>query len=81
MVEPACFKVLIPYREPTYAMRSGGPRREPYLTILEVEAASEEEAIERAIVEFRERARQSSVSWVRKIQRDDIRVERLGPCG
>ena len=79
MAESGSYRVLIPYREPTYELRRGGPPAEPYLAELEVRAATPQEAIELAIEGFRQRARSSSVGWVREIEREGIRVERLGP--
>jgi len=67
--------VIIPYREPTYELRRGSPPREPYKARYEVEASTPEDAVELAIRQFKQTARDSSVSWVREIEHGAIRVE------
>ena len=67
--------VIIPYREPTYELRRGGPPATPYRATYEVQAADPDEAVDRAIEEFEAKARASGVGWVRQILRDGIRVE------
>jgi len=72
------YKVLIPYREPTYELRrAGGPRRKPFLSGFRVLATSEQAAIEKAVRQFKDRARSSSVNWVREIDHAGIQVERI----
>ena len=66
--------VVIPYREPTYELRRGGPPEKPYLGRFEIEATSEEEAIDKAIQRFEQTRRESSVGWVREFRLGDIRV-------
>lgn len=73
------YKVLIPYREPSYEMRRPeGPRTNPFVSGFTVSATSEKDAIEEAIRRFKQRATNSSVFWVREIDHDGIRVQRLG---
>jgi hypothetical protein len=79
MSQSGSYVVIIPYREPTYELRRGGPPPEPYRAEYQVDAANPSEAIERAIEEFEATARASSVSWVREIQREGIRVEPSAP--
>jgi len=72
------YEVLIPYGEPTYEIRRPeGPRKRPYLSAFTVGATSEEEAIPEAVKRFKERARNSAVSWVREIDHAGIRVQRV----
>ncbi len=75
MGEKGSYVVVIPYREPTYELRRGEARKAPYQARYQVEAASPEEAIECAVRRFKQTARESSVAWVREIERDGIRVE------
>jgi hypothetical protein len=60
------YHVRIEFREPTYELRAG-PKQEPYLFGYDVEAASESDAEESALLEFRETARLSSVAWIRQV--------------
>ena len=60
------YHVRIEFREPTYELRAG-PKPAPYLFGYDVEAASESEAEQSALVEFRETARLSSVAWIRQV--------------
>jgi hypothetical protein len=60
------YHVRIEFREPTYELRAG-PKAEPYLFGYDVEAASESEAEQSALLEFRETARLSSVAWIRQV--------------
>jgi hypothetical protein len=60
------YHVRIEFREPTYELRAG-PKSEPYLFGYDVEAASESEAEELALQEFRETAQLSSVAWIRRV--------------
>ena len=75
---PACdYRVLIPYREPGFERRLKKPRTSPFFSECRVRARSPEEAVEEAVRRFRDRARASSVFWVREIQVEGIRVERV----
>ena len=76
MVRTDAYVVIIPFREPTYELRRGGPPAEPYSASYEVRAASSREAIDLAIQRFEQKARDSGVTWVREIQREGIEVER-----
>ena len=60
------YHVRIEFRELTYELRAG-PKPEPYLFGYDVEAASESEAKQSALLEFRETARLSSVAWIRQV--------------
>jgi len=62
------YHVRIEFREPTYELRAG-PKPEPYLFGYDVEAASESEAEQLALLEFRETAKLSNVSWIRQVLR------------
>ena len=60
------FKVVVSYREPGYEERTG-PREAPYRWTYAVVAESEEQARRRALSEFREMSRPSSVGWWREV--------------
>jgi hypothetical protein len=60
------FQVRIHYREPTYELYAG-PRRKPYHWTYSIDALSPEQAKVLALAEFREMARNSSVSWTREV--------------
>jgi hypothetical protein len=60
------YKVVVSYREPDYEQRTG-PRATPYRWTYAVRADSEEEARRRALSEFREVSRMSSVGWWREV--------------
>ena len=74
MDERRSYSVIIPYREPTFELRRGAPRETPFTARYEVEASTEDEAVELAIHEFQQTARDSSVGWIREIERAGIRV-------
>lgn len=74
MDERKSYAVIIPYREPGFELRRGAPRKDPFTARYEVEATTEEEAVELAIHEFRETARNSGVAWQREIQHADIHI-------
>lgn len=61
------YKVTIYYREPGYAERNGVVAQ-TYRGSFIVQATDEQGAIRRAVAEFDEIARLSSVSWVRVIE-------------
>ena len=66
------YRVVVSYREPAYEERTG--RREaPYRWTYLVVAASEEEARRRALSEFREVSRLSSVGWWREVVAVEVR--------
>jgi len=60
------YRVRVWYREPTYEARTG-PRAEPFRWTFTVRANGEEEARRRALREFEEVSRQSSVGWSREV--------------
>ena len=64
------YQVQIPYVEP------GGDSDRRYYANIEVDAMSEEEAVERAVQEFTKLTGLSGVQWSRKILRDGIHVRR-----
>ena len=66
MGQSKSYAVIIPYREPTFELRLASPPNAPYTARYEVEASTKEEAVELAIRRFEQRARDSSVGWVRK---------------
>ena len=72
------YRVLIPYREPTYEMRRPeGVRPQPFTSEFEVSAACDEDAVDEAVRRFKARELQSSVAWVREIDHPGIRVQRM----
>ena len=79
MDQPDSYVVTIPYREPSYELRHGGPPKKPYSATYEVQAASPEEAIDVAVQRFEQKALDSGASGQREIQREGIRVERQSP--
>jgi len=72
---PICrtYRVKILFREPTYELYNG-PRAEPYFWTHDVRTTTEEVAVERATAVFLEMAKESSVMWIRKIVRTEVRV-------
>lgn len=70
------YVVTIAYREPGYAQRNGVAER-IYHGSFTVRARDEQGAVRRAVAEFHEIARLSSVGWVRVIDR--VVCERQGP--
>jgi hypothetical protein len=72
------YKVIIPYREPTYETHTGSPSNNPYYsTPFHVAAQNKEEAIKNALELFEKDARLSHVGWRRVPEQDDIIVEQL----
>jgi hypothetical protein len=72
------YKVIIPYREPTYEVRTGSPSNNPYYsTPFHVVAQNKEEAIKNALELFVKYASLSNVGWRRVPEHDDIIVELL----
>jgi hypothetical protein len=66
------YRVVVSYREPAYEERTG--RREtPYRWTYAVIAESEEQARGRALREFREVSRLSSVGWWREVVGIEVR--------
>jgi hypothetical protein len=74
MDQPESYVVIIPYREPTFELRVGSPREAPFTARYEVEASTEEEAVQVAIRQFKQTAKDSSVGWVREIDHGNIHV-------
>jgi hypothetical protein len=66
------YEVTIRYREPTYE-KAVGPKAEPYRWTYEMVADDEVDARKRALGEFREMERLSSVGWRREIEAIDVR--------
>ncbi len=72
----ALFKVKINYREPTYAAsRNASPKA--YSWTYEVSAANPLAARRRAVEDFRDTARLSSVGWVREIVSTEVTPTRV----
>ena len=67
------YEVTIRYREPSYA-RAAGPRAEPYRWTYEIDSDDDADARKRALGQFREMERLSSVGWVREIDSIDVTV-------
>ena len=66
------YKVVVSYREPSYEDLTG-PRAAPYRWTYAIVAESEEEARRRALSEFREVSRLSSVGWWREVVGVEVR--------
>ena len=77
MSESCTYTVTIPYREPTYELRRGGAPPELYTTRYTVKASGPVEAVSKAVAEFNINAANSGVAWIREIEPDGIRVERI----
>lgn len=71
------YRVVIPYREPTYEKYRGRRRNKPYRAPYVVAAYSAKEAIRKALKLFRQDERNSHVGWQRVPEYDDIEVEHL----
>lgn len=68
------YVVIVVYREPTYEARRGyGPT--PYRGSFRVEAVSPADAEVEARRRFAAWAQRSSVSWVREVERVEVREE------
>ena len=65
------YEVTIRYREPSYE-RKVGPKAEPYRWTFEIVSDDDATARDRAVGQFREMERLSSVGWVRVIERVDV---------
>lgn len=63
------YRVSIHYREPTYELYSGREHKKPYVVNLEVIALDEAAARKKALEEFRRTWRDSSVGWIRRVER------------
>lgn len=59
------YRVVIPYREPTYEVHTGKPRKRPYRAPYEVMASTTEKAIINALELFERDAKHALVGWVR----------------
>ena len=68
------YKVIIPYREPTYELHSGKPRKNPYIAPYVVAAVTREGAIRSALELFKRDAHYSHVGWRRNPEYDNIKV-------
>ena len=79
MDQPDSYVVTIPYREPSYELRHGGPPKNPYRATYTVQAANPDEAIDMAVRRFEQKALDSGAPGQREIQREGIRVERQSP--
>jgi hypothetical protein len=66
------YKVTVSYREPTYEERTG-PRAVPFRWTYTLLADSADHARRRALSEFDEVTRQSSVGWSRQVVAVDVR--------
>ena len=71
------YKVIIPYREPTYELHSGRPRKDPFIAPYEVTAITKEAAIRSALSLFEKDAHNSHVGWRRNPEYEKIQVTRL----
>ena len=65
------YKVTVRYREPTYEARNT-PRRDPFRWTYTLSAEGEDQARRRALHEFREVTRLSSVGWSREVVAVDV---------
>lgn len=73
------YKVTVSYREPSYEERAG-PRANPYQWTYTVLAGSEEQARRRALEEFEEVTRLSSVGWSRQVVAVDVWLTEPPDC-
>jgi hypothetical protein len=69
------YRVIIPYREPTYELYSGSSREKPYRASYIVTANSKEEALQKALDLFNRDARHSHVGWQREPDHEKCEVE------
>ncbi len=75
MSEERVYRVRIWYREPTYEARTA-PRAAPFRWTFVIRAADEAQARRRALREFEDVTRQSSVGWSREVV--SVEVEPAG---
>ena len=68
------YRVVIPYREPTYEVHTGKPRKHPYNAPYVVTAGTAEEATNKALELFKSDARNSHVGWQRVPEFEGIKV-------
>lgn len=69
------YKVIIPYREPTYEIHRGKRPDEPYSAEYFITASSPEEAEKEAITQFHKEAENTSVSLMREPDYSGIKIE------
>lgn len=74
MDEQFTYVVVIPYREPGYELRRGGPPPSPFSARYTVRAPSPQSAVRLAVQQFERTAADSAVSWVRVIDHAGIEV-------
>jgi len=75
---PTMYRVRVWYREPTYEARTG-PRAAPFRWTYTVRAEGEEEARRRALREFEEMSRLSSVGWSREVVAVEVEPAQPAP--
>lgn len=68
------YRVLIPYREPTYELRTGGPREKPFVAAYRVRAEDSRQARHAALELFQGDLEESGVRWAREPVMDAIEV-------
>jgi hypothetical protein len=71
------YRVIIPYREPTFALHKGFSPEEVYYAAFNVVAENKTAAIDRGLDIFEKDAKNSSVRWRRIPQVSGIKVEQL----
>ncbi len=71
------YRVIIPYREPTYVTHRKNPLAGPYYATYNVAAANKKAAVKYALDLFEQDARNSSVHWLRIPELKNIKAERL----
>ncbi len=69
------YRVVIPYREPTFELHTGKRPEKPYRAPYVVVANSKEEALQRALELFEHEALHSHVGWVREPEKTGYEVE------
>jgi hypothetical protein len=71
------YKVIIPYREPTYEVHSGKAHPNPYNALYYVTALTKSEAINNALKLFDEDVRNAQVGWIRNPEKIGIIAESI----
>lgn len=71
------YRVIIPYREPTFEIHRGLQRKEPYRAEYFIFACSPEVAGIYAIDQFHYDAKHAHVGWIRIPDYDGIKIEKI----
>jgi hypothetical protein len=71
------YKVIIPYREPTYEKHTAQSRDDPYRAQYFVTAVTESGAVNKALALFEKDERDSHVAWLRIPDKSGVEVEQF----